>query len=318
MTFPVRFLPDWLVRVFAGPYVAGDSLDRGMEVARRLWEERRLETTLDLLWEGIRNESEIAAVRTVYRDMVEACGGCPEGPSRPTISLKPSSYTSRPLDGSPGADAAGSEGAIREIAGLAKDRGVDLTIDMEDRHWTDWTLDLLRRLREEGYRNVGGVLQTRLHRTAGDIEALPEGLRVRLVIGIYLEPEEVATGDKRLMKERMLSFARTLLERGHYVEFATHDEACIRRFLEEVVPGTGAGSDRYEIQMLYGVPRASFQRKLVEGRVGAGGPVRVRLYVPFATSWAHALAYCRRRLEENPSMAGAVARNLGRVLTGRR
>ncbi len=318
MSVFVRLLPAPLVRVFARPYVAGDSLAAAMAVAERLYRERRLETTLDLLFEEIRSEREVEFVRGVYREIVEACGRVPAGPARPSVSLKPSSYTTRPLDGTPGADARGSEEAIREIAELARARGVALTIDMEDRHWTDWTLDLLRRLHAEGMDHVGGVLQTRLHRTEQDLETLPAGLRVRLVIGIYVEPDDVATRDKRLMKERMLDYAGRLLSRGHYVEFATHDTACIRRFLEEVVPAAGAGPDRFEVQMLYGVPRADFQRRLVEGRIGSVGPVRTRLYVPFATSWAHAVAYCRRRLQENPSIAYAVTRNLLGGLAGKR
>ena len=40
--------------------------------------------------------------------------------------------------------------------------------------------------------------------------------------------------DKAAMKTRMLDYGRTLLERGHVVEFATHDEACVRRFVDEL------------------------------------------------------------------------------------
>jgi proline dehydrogenase len=164
---------------------------------------------------------------------------------------------------------------------------------------------------------VGIVLQTRLHRTERDLETLPEGLRVRLVIGIYNEPPDVATPDKRVMKERMLAFAERLLARGHFVEFATHDETCVRRFVTEVVPRAGVGADRFEVQMLYGVPRESLLADLRAGRVGASGPVTARLYVPYALSWKQAIAYCRRRLRENPKMASYVLGNLVRRALGR-
>lgn len=313
----VRILPDFLVRFFARPYVAGDSLEDGLAAARTLLGQG-ITTSLDLLYEGITSEAEVATVRRVYADMVEACAGFEDVQTRPTVSLKPSSFTTRPLERGADMDAAGSEDAIRAIVAQARARGVGLTIDMEDRHWTDWTLDLFRRLLAEGQDHVGIVLQTRLHRTEADLDSLPPGCRVRLVIGIYLEPPEHATADKKEMKQRMLRFAGTLLARGHRVELATHDEAVVRAFLDEVVPAAGVGSDRYEVQMLYGVPRAAMHRQLVEGRLGGQGPVGVRLYVPFATSWKLALAYLRRRLLENPSMAFAVARNLLRVLSLRR
>ncbi|MEZ5990296.1 MAG: proline dehydrogenase family protein [Planctomycetota bacterium] len=313
----VRILPDFLVRFFARPYVAGDSLEDGVTAARDLLG-RGITTTLDLLYEGITSDDEVATVRRTYADMVDACAAFDDAATRPSVSLKPSSFTTRPLERGRGMDATGSEEAIRAIVARARERGVAVTIDMEDRHWTDWTLDLHRRLLTEGQDHVGIVLQTRLHRTEADLEALPPGCRVRLVIGIYVEPPEHATTDKKEMKRRMLAFAGTLLGRGHVVELATHDEGVVRRFLDEVVPAAGVGPDRYEVQMLYGVPRAAIHRQLVEGRLGAGGPVRVRLYVPFATSWKLALAYLRRRLLENPSMAFAVARNLLRALSLRR
>ena len=105
------------------------------------------------------------------------------------------------------------------------------------------------------------------------------------------------------MKERMLRFAKVLLDRGHFVEFATHDERYVRRFLGEIVEPSGVGTDRFEIQMLYGVPR----QKLLSALVSQG--VRVRLYVPFALGWGMAVAYLRRRLDEYPAMAILVLKN---------
>jgi proline dehydrogenase len=174
---------------------------------------------------------------------------------------------------------------------------------MESRHWTDFTLDCLDRLFAAGHRHVGTVIQTRLHRSLTDLDRLPPGARVRLVIGIYREPGELALTDKGAMKERLLEFARTLLSRGHYVEFATHDDRYVRRFLDEVVAEVGVGPDRFEIQMLYGVPRQKLLRSLVEQGL------RVRLYVPFAVGWRMAVAYLRRRLDEYPTMALLVLKN---------
>jgi proline dehydrogenase len=299
----IRCIPAFLVRFFASPYVAGDSLEKALAVVARLHAERGLLATLDLLAEDIRTPDQAQQNLDTYLRMVEAAAACPLPPAaRPTLSLKPSSYTTSPLQH--GGDAAGSREAILRIAERARERSVGLSIDMESRHWTDFTLATLRELHEQGMRHVGGVLQTRLHRTEKDLDTLPEGMRVRLVIGIYREPADVALTEKPAMKDRMLAFAGKLLERGHYVEFATHDDAYVRRFVEDVVPKSGAGTDRFEVQMLYGVPRERFLADLRRQGITA------RLYVPFALGWDMAIQYLRRRLDEYPAMVWLVTKNM--------
>ncbi len=297
----IRVIPSFLVRLFAGPYVAGDSLAKAMQVVQRLRAERGLLSTLDLLAEDIRTAAQAQQNLDTYLEMVDAAGAMPAA-DRPSVSLKPSSYTTSPLQH--GGDAAGSRDAILRIAGRASERGVGVTVDMESRHWTDFTLALLREMHGSGMSHVGAVLQSRLHRTEQDLAALPAGMRVRLVIGIYREPGDVALTDKAAMKERLLAYAETLLRRGHYVEFASHDDVYVRRFIEQVVPRTGVGRDRFEVQMLYGVPRERFLADLRRQGITA------RLYVPFAVGWGMAIQYLRRRLDEYPAMVWLVTKNL--------
>ena len=291
------------MRFFAGPYVAGDSLSKAMGVAARLWTARHLLTTLDLLAEDIETPELAAQNVQTYRDMIDAVAA--DGPfangAHPTISMKPSSYTTNPLDA--GGDGEGSRDAVFALCDYAKERQVGLTMDMESRHWTDFTLDLLDDLHGAGHTHIGAVLQSRLHRTEKDLQRLPRSIRVRLVIGIYKEPPEHGVSDKIEMKARMLGHARTLMERGHFVEFATHDEKWIRRFLTEVVGRGDFGRDRFEVQMLYGVPRARLLKELTDQGI------RCRLYVPFAVGWPMAIAYLRRRLDECPGMAWLVLKN---------
>ena len=300
----IALIPPPLVRFFAGPYVAGDSLAKAMDCAARLHGERGLVASLDLLAEDIESEETVQRNVETYLAMVDAAASDPRlgGAARPTLSLKLSSYTTTPPDSERGA--AGSREAAFQIAEYAKERGVALTIDMEGRAWTDFTLQVLSDLHRAGNHHVGAVLQTRLNRTRDDLDKLPAGCRVRLVIGIYQEPESVATIDKNEMKERMLEYAAILLGRGHYVEFATHDERFVRRFVDEVVPAAGVGTDRFELQMLYGVPRMKLLGRMVQRGMVA------RLYVPFALSWPMAVAYLRRRLDEYPAMMLLVLKNL--------
>lgn len=303
----VRMIPAPLVRFFARPYVAGDSLAEAVEVAADNLEQRGLLTSLDLLAEGIDTDAIVHANLETYLKMVDAVADDPRftDPSkRPTLSLKQSSYTTAPLE--EGGDGAGAREAVFAIARRAAERGVRLTVDMESSPWTDFTLETLRLLHADGFTDIGGVIQTRLHRTEEDLDALPKRCRVRVVIGIYQEDSSVATRDKREMKERLLSYSKTLLQRGHYVEFATHDEEYVRRFVNDVVPELGATTDDFEIQLLYGVPRDTLIGELQDKGI------QVRLYVPFAIGWGMAIAYLRRRLDEYPAMMFLVAKNMFR------
>jgi proline dehydrogenase len=297
----VRAIPQDLVRFFARPYVAGDSLEKAIDTAADLLVERGIHTTLDLLAEGIDSQAVVEQNIFTYFEMINAAAADDRfrtAAERPTVSLKPSSYTTVPLE--KGGDARGSREAVWRIAEHARARGVQITVDMESSHWTDYTLTLLNELHAAGHTEVGTVVQTRLHRSEKDLDRLPPGCRVRLVIGIYREPAAIALVEKRGMKDRLLQFAEILLRRGHYVEFATHDEEYLHRFVNETVAKTGAARDRFELQMLYGVPRRGLQDEMI--RRG----IKMRLYVPFALGWPMAIAYLRRRLDEYPAMMALV------------
>ncbi|MGF1508461.1 MAG: proline dehydrogenase family protein [Myxococcota bacterium] len=294
-----RFIPGVLVRFFARPYVAGGSVDEALQCAAQVWNQRGLHSTLDLLGEDVKKEEQVRANLLTYRTVIRSSAEDTRVQGvQSSVSVKPSAFTVGGLED--------SRSALEALAAFARDHCVPLTIDMEDRKWTDFTLDVSTSLFRRGF-DVGTVLQTRLNRTEADLESIPEGMRVRLVIGIYPEPKEVAVTDKTIMKERMLQYARRLLERGAQVEFATHDEAYLERFAKDVAP---VAPERCEIQMLLGVPRDDTQHRLLSGAWGPALPVR--LYVPFAVTWEDATAYLRRRMDESPSMILLVLRNLFR------
>ena len=95
-----------------------------------------------------------------------------------------------------------------------------------------------------------------------------------------------------------------LLDAGAYVGVATHDERLIGEALRRIGE-RGLERDGYELQMLLGV-REERARELV----AAGHHLRV--YVPFGEYW---YGYSLRRLQENPAMAGTIARaTVGRML----
>jgi proline dehydrogenase len=296
-----RLAPGPIVRWFARPYVAGGTMDAGLDVAAVCHERSGALATLDLLGEGVKELGEVLENVATYRRLAERLASDPrfaDPATRPSISLKPSAFTHGAREG--------AFEHLAEVVRAAHERGVAVTVDMEDHPWTDLTLAWSVQLFEEGL-DVGTVLQTRLHRTQADLERIPAGMRLRLVIGIYPEPAEIALTDKAAMKQRMLDDAARLLERGVRVEFATHDEPTLERFLTEVAP---RAPERCEVQMLLGVPRRAFLRRLRAG--GFGVTVPHRLYVPFALSWDDATAYLRRRMQESPSTLWLVLRNLFR------
>jgi len=288
----VNMMPSPLVRVFAKPYVARKGIQSGLDTAARFWEEDHLHSTVDLLGEEVYARDDVEATVQVYLDLLDGLAG----KQYASVSCKPTQLGIFESE-------AYCLNNIRRIVSAAAGHGIHVTIDMEDHTFTDVTLRFFHELRGE-FENVGTVLQSRLFRTRDDILNLPDvPCKIRICIGIYNEPADIAIQRKPEMKDKLFEYTRLLLERGHYPEIATHDDALIRRcmaWLDE----HGISRDRYEYQMLMGVPRKQLQAELVErGEV-------VRLYVPFAEKWEYAMAYCKRRLAANPMMAAYVLHNM--------
>ncbi len=294
----IDLMPSPLVRTFASPYIAGKGVEAGVAKADDLFGNYGVHSTLDLLGEEVFRREDVEATVQVYFRMIEALAG----KRHSTISLKP---TQLGINES----VAYCQENLKRIAAAAAAQGLRITLDMEDRLFTDRTLEMFRAVRDE-FDNFGIVLQSRLFRTSDDIRALhAKPCRVRICIGIYREPATVALQDKAAMKEKLFEHVQMLLDEGHYPEIATHDEALVRRCMA-YLDKRGVPKDAYEFQMLLGVPRTELQREIVRrGQV-------VRLYVPFAEEWKYAVRYLKRRLAANPAMAVMVAKNLfGRKLS---
>jgi proline dehydrogenase len=288
----VDLMPAPLVRIFASPYIAGKGVSAGVSKADELHSKLGLSSTIDLLGEEVFRREDVEATVQVYFRMIEAL----KGRSFASISLKP---TQLGINES----VAYCQDNLRRIAAAADAQGLRITLDMEDRNFTDRTLQMFKAVRDE-FDNFGTVLQSRLFRTGDDIKALhTKPCRVRICIGIYKEPAEAALQDKPAMKQKLFDYVQTLLDHGHYPEIATHDEPLIHRCIE-FLDKRGVAKDAYEFQMLLGVPRTQIQKDII-----ARGQI-VRLYVPFAEEWKYAVHYLKRRLAANPAMAIMVVKNM--------
>lgn len=173
----------------------------------------------------------------------------------------------------------------------AKEVGSFVRFDMEDSPYTQRTLDAFESFWNEGWRNIGVVLQSYLRRSVGDVARMNElGAQVRLCKGAYAEPPEVAFQDKAEVDRSFVELTRMLLADGNYPAIATHDEHMIEATID-FQQKEGIPKDAFEFQMLHGV-RRDLQKQLVEDGY------RMKVYVPFGEHW---YPYLMRRLAERPA-----------------
>lgn len=290
--FAANSIPASLVKVFASPYVSGDSLEIALNAVDSLFREKRILSTVDLLGEAEKIKEKVLTAVSAYEKTLDAI----KERNYASISIKPSQFGYY-------IDKSFCKENIERILEKANSQNTLVTIDMEDIDLTDFTLELYSELKPK-YPNAGTVLQSRLYRTEKDIDKL-EGLKahIRLCIGIYNVTKEYAYTKKKDMKENLLKLLRKLLEKGHFVAIGTHDKLYIRKSLE-ILDEMKIPKEQREFQMLMGVPREDMQKELIERGE------KVRLYVPYALSWSDAIAYLRRRMIESPSMTGLVLKNL--------
>jgi proline dehydrogenase len=266
-------------RALASRFVAGETLAEAMDVARAL-DRQRILTMLDHLGENVRSPEQALAARAAYLGAIAAVRAADTLDCAISIKL-----TQLGLDASVAACLAN----VEPILQAAHEANVLVMIDMESHPYVDGTLEVLRTAHAI-HGKTGVCLQAYLRRTELDIFRLPEGVRVRLVKGAYLEPPDVVYQHKDDVDAAFARLFVTLLGRGHPVDAATHDPALIEG-IRRRVDARGEGWSRVEFQMLYGV-RRDLQAML--GRQGY--PLRV--YVPYGTEW---YPYLTRRLAERPA-----------------
>ncbi len=278
-------VPRRVVRRLSGRYIAGSTLEDARHTVASLNAEGKF-ATVDVLGEEVTRAAEAEAIANAYHRALEAIEG---DQLEANISVK---LTALGLQ----LDLGLCRALLGELVEDASARDSFVRIDMEDSSCTDDTLALYRELREAGRDNVGIVLQSRLKRSVADIGALAE-LRpnVRVCKGIYVEPPAIAYQSREHVRESFVRLVDVLLEAGSYVGIATHDEWLIERSVARVA---GLGRREYELQMLLGVREERASRLVSEGH-------RVRIYVPYGEKWYE---YSLRRLQENPALAGMIAR----------
>jgi proline dehydrogenase len=279
-----------MARKFASRFVAGETTESGVQAAVDL-AAKGITSSLDLLGESVRLESEAVAARDQYLQMLDRMA---TARVEVNVSVK---LTQMGLD-------IGEElcaDNMLRILDKAKALGGFVRLDMEGSDYTQRTLDFFRnRLYERYGAHCGVVIQSMLRRSERDIEdMIALRARVRLCKGAYLEPPSVAFPDKADVDRNYVKLMQRLLAAGNYPGLATHHEAIIGQ-AREFAGRERIGTDRYEFQMLYGV------RRDLQTRLRRAGH-NVRVYIPFGTQW---YPYLMRRLAERPANIAFVLGNM--------
>ncbi len=264
---------------FAKRFIAGETLEDALRAAAEL-EARGMLTMLNRLGEYVNDRREAEGIYENYIQMLDELAA---RKLAGTISIKP---TQLGLLFDP---ALCRDFALR-VVGHAAALNKFCEVDMEDSASVDATLDLFEALRRR-HENTGLAVQCYLYRTEKDLRRLkPLHPKNRLLKGAYREPASVAFPKKSDVDENYCKLTRMLFSDGFWPAIATHDPNMID-YAKQVAREHGAGPDRFEFQMIYGVRRDLQDQLQKEG-------YRMRVYIPFGTEW---LPYFMRRMSERPA-----------------
>ncbi|MBN2503025.1 MAG: proline dehydrogenase family protein [Anaerolineales bacterium] len=295
-----------IVRRMALRFVAGETLEDAVAVIQTLNAQGMI-ATLDHLGENVYTPNKTLEATQAILECLDAIAAAD---LQANVSVK---LTQLGL----GLDETLCAENMHTILTRAQQRNNCVRIDIEDFGSLDATVRIYRKLRADGFNNVGMAMQSYLY-CAEELtaELLEEGTTFRLVKGAYKEPPDVAYPKKAdvdanfdrltalLLDASSQAGAPTLSEDGRFPAIpaiATHDEARIV-FAKEYAAKLNLPSGKMEFQMLHGI-RRDLQSQLVE----EGYPVRI--YVPFGTEW---YPYFMRRLAERPANLWFIVSNFFR------
>jgi proline dehydrogenase len=280
-------MPKPVVGFFSKKYIAGETLQDAVDFVKKL-NSKGIYATMDVLGESVANKSESIKCKNEALEVLEAIE---KNKLMANLSIKPTQMGLA-------IDEQFAYEQILELVKKAAEYKNFVRIDMEDSPFTDKTLNLYKRIFEH-HKNVGVVIQAYMKRSMDDIIALNKiGTNYRLCKGIYVEPAAIAYKGKQEVRDNYLKLLDQLFKDGNYVGIATHDkpliDAAYARIKEKNIP-----KERFEFQMLLGV------REDLRDKINNDG-YKIRIYVPFGKDW---YAYSVRRLKENPSVAGTIAKS---------
>jgi len=110
----------------------------------------------------------------------------------------------------------------------------------------------------------------------------------------------LAYQNSQTIQNQFVKLVKQVIDGGGYLAMATHDMEIIDA-TEQWLIENEINTDRFEFQVLYGVPMGGKLEALLEKGY------KVRQYVPFGKDWYD---YSIRRLKENPKIIAYVFKNM--------
>tara|TARA_Y100000992_G_scaffold299717_1_gene266946 strand:- start:926 stop:1840 length:915 start_codon:yes stop_codon:yes gene_type:complete len=283
------FLPKFLVKIVASPYIAGITDEEMLQNVEKL-NQKGFKVAIDILGEHVQTENEAKEVTNRYVAIYDEIS---KRNLLANLSIK-LTHIGQDL----GLDIV--EKNLSKLVEAAKKNNNFLRLDMENAPYTSETIKLYKEMFNH-YDQIGIVIQAYLHRSIDDIKVLSnDKFNVRICKGIYVEDPSLVLNDYNDIRENYISLVKESLNNGSYVGIATHDEFLIDSLYSWILE-KNISKDRYEFQVLHGVPMQKKLKKLMDD----GNTVRV--YLPYGDNWYD---YSVRRLKENPKMAGYIIKNL--------
>ena len=285
----VPLLPKWFARFFSSPYVAGETIEQALNHVKSL-NSKGFSATLDILGEHV---LDVNSARETTNDYCKLYDKINQMSLDCNLSIKP---THLGLDLSLDTTLKNFE----IITCKAKKNSNFLRLDMESSLHTENTFKIFSYC-ENIYTNIGVAIQAYLKRSAEDIERLAKpGFNARICKGIYKESSAIAYHGPDEIRNNFLNLAKIMINKEAYTCFATHDQILIDKIIK-MIKDQKVSSDKFEFQVLYGVPMGGRLEELTNNGY------KVRIYVPFGSEWYE---YSLRRLKENPDIAGYIIKNI--------
>ncbi|MCT7987351.1 L-glutamate gamma-semialdehyde dehydrogenase [Laspinema olomoucense] len=321
------------VETLAQKYISGENIKQALKTIERLRKDK-MSFTMDLLGEAVITEPEAQSyleryidLMTQLTDVAKKWSKVPQideadGETIPQVqvSVKLTAFYSQfdPID------AEGSEARvidrIRTLLRHAQSVGAAVHFDMEQYHYKDLTLSILKRLlMEEEFRSrtdIGVTLQAYLRDSQQDLQGLIDWAKergnpvtVRLVKGAYWDQETIKAiqkhwpqpvyNDKAATDVNFEQMTELLLENHEYLYAAIGSHNVRSQAHAIAIAQTlNIPRRRFEMQVLYGMGD-----KLAKALVQQG--YRVRVYCPYG-DLLPGMAYLIRRLLENTANSSFV------------
>ncbi len=309
------------MRVLGHHFVLGETIENALGRARDM-EKKGYRHSYDMLGEGARTDADAERYFASYANAIGAIGkGAGKGalPDRPGISIKLSALHPRYEAVNEARVLAELSPRLLELARMARDYDLNLTVDAEEADRLELSLDLIGRVAADpslaGWEGFGLAIQAYQKRAPAVVdwivdlaETLDRRFMVRLVKGAYWDTEvkraqergladfpvftrKPATDLSYLASARRLLAARSRI----YPQFATHNALTAAQ-----IRVMADGREGFEFQRLHGMGDALFRGIAEEDGYAC------RIYAPVG-GHRDLLAYLVRRLLENGANSSFVS-----------